>query len=115
MNAESATDVQGRWATAACERNCDCSVWDKDPAAYEAQGYPLGYCGFCDRCGVPGHTRHFPGPVPYTGSWCYRCYRIVKWTWPFRTLAGWLMLFVVLAITYAVGSPFFSAIARVLR
>jgi len=32
-------------------------------------------CGICERCGVPGHTRHFPGPVPVTGAWCDRCYR----------------------------------------
>jgi hypothetical protein len=34
-------------------------------------------CGECERCGAPGHTRHFPGPVPATGAWCDRCYRIV--------------------------------------
>lgn len=65
---------------AARERNCYCSLWDKDPAFCQAQGYAPGHCGVCDRCGVPGHTRHFPGPLPYTGSWCDRCYRIVKWT-----------------------------------
>ncbi len=36
-------------------------------------------CGTCERCGLPGHTRHFPGPVPVTGAWCDRCYRIVGW------------------------------------
>lgn len=34
-------------------------------------------CGTCDRCGQPGHIGHFPGPVPYTGTWCDRCYRVV--------------------------------------
>jgi hypothetical protein len=34
-------------------------------------------CGTCERCGAPGHARHFPGPVPYTGAWCDRCYRVV--------------------------------------
>ncbi len=34
-------------------------------------------CGTCERCGEPGHTRHYPGPVPSTGAWCDRCYRIV--------------------------------------
>jgi hypothetical protein len=37
-------------------------------------------CGTCERCGAPGHTRHFPGGVPYTGAWCDRCYRIVGLT-----------------------------------
>lgn len=36
----------------------------------EAEGIPRGYCGFCDVCGKPGHTRHFPGAVPATGTWC---------------------------------------------
>lgn len=34
-------------------------------------------CGTCERCGAPGHTRHFPGPSPSTGAWCDRCYRLV--------------------------------------
>ncbi len=45
-------------------RNCYCRPGDAS-------------CGTCERCGAPGHTRHFPGPVPSTGSWCDRCYRIV--------------------------------------
>ena len=36
------------------------------------------FCGTCERCGAPGHTRHFPGPVPVTGAWCDRCYRVVQ-------------------------------------
>lgn len=36
-------------------------------------------CGTCERCGAPGHTRHFPGPVPVTGAWCDRCYARVGW------------------------------------
>ena len=26
----------------------------------------------CHICGEPGESSHFPGPVPYTGSWCER-------------------------------------------
>lgn len=29
-----------------------------------------GFCGKCEVCNKSGHTRHYPGPVPYTGSWC---------------------------------------------
>ena len=51
------------------------------------------FCGTCERCGRPGHTRHFPGPLPYTGAWCDRCYRIVGWTHPSRILqVGYLAL-----------------------
>lgn len=64
------------------KRNCYCGLWEKDPATLERQGIPRGYCGLCQRCGKPGHTQHFPGPVPYTGAWCDRCVNIVRWTHP---------------------------------
>ena len=103
---------EGRWETAARERNCYCGIWDKDPAMYEGKGYPRGYCGVCDRCGIPGHTRHFPGPVPYTGSWCDRCYRILAWTWPFRSLGGWIYILAVVAIVVAIVRPLLLTILR---
>lgn len=40
-------------------------------------------CGTCERCGAPGHTRHSPGEMPYTGAWCDRCYRILGWQYFF--------------------------------
>ncbi|MFZ5867091.1 MAG: hypothetical protein ACOYXY_14500 [Thermodesulfobacteriota bacterium] len=30
---------------------------------------PEGYCGICDVCGKPGHTRAHPS-LPTTGAWC---------------------------------------------
>ncbi|MCP4645191.1 MAG: hypothetical protein GY851_32415 [bacterium] len=57
------------------KRHCYCDLWEKKPEVLEQQGVPRGYCGFCNVCGEPGHTRHFPGAVPYTGSWCDRHYR----------------------------------------
>ena len=42
------------------KRGCYCGVWDKDPKVYEDLGYERGYCGTCDRCGKPGHTRPYP-------------------------------------------------------
>ena len=114
INAASDLSAEGKWAITARDRNCYCGVWDKDPITYESQGYPLGYCGVCERCGVPGHTRHFPGPVPYTGAWCDRCYRVVKWTWPFRSVAGWFYIFAAIAIVVAVGSSLVIAIERTL-
>lgn len=57
------------------ERGCYCDGWEKDPAAMKARGLPPGHCGFCETCGKPGHTRHFPGSVPYTGTWCDYHYR----------------------------------------
>jgi hypothetical protein len=55
-------------------------------------------CGTCDRCGGAGHTRHFPGPVPVTGAWCDRCYRIVEWTHPSRLLT--LLAITLLALPF---------------
>jgi hypothetical protein len=93
-----AVQPEAEWQRAARERGCYCDVWNKDPAAYEKLGYAAGFCGICERCSAPGHTRHFPGPVPYTGSWCDRCYRILAWTWPFRSLTGWFFVLCALAI-----------------
>lgn len=58
-------------------------------------------CGTCDRCGAAGHTRHFPGPVPYTGAWCDRCYTIVGRT------------YLIKRIVYPLGIA--AAIALVIR
>jgi len=35
---------------------------------------------------------HYPGPVPCSGAWCDRCYRILAWTWPFRVPMYWLIV-----------------------
>jgi hypothetical protein len=114
MNAASDQGADYKWEIAARKRYCYCGLWDKDPAMYEKLGYPLGYCGICERCGVPGHTRHFPGPVPYTSAWCDKCYRVLKWTWPFRSIAGWIYLLTVVAIVFTVGRPVVAAIERAL-
>lgn len=49
------------------ERGCYCELWGRDPACLESRGVPRGYCGFSQTCRKPGHIRHFPGAVPYTG------------------------------------------------
>ena len=110
MSAQPQPGAEEKWEAAARERGCYCGVRDRNPAAYEKLGYPLGFCGICERCGVPGHTRHFPGPVPYTGAWCDRCYRILAWTWPFRTVMGWVYVLAVAAIAYAIGRPLVAAL-----
>jgi len=57
-------------------------------------------CGTCERCGGAGHTRHFPGPVPYTGAWCDRCYRIAEWTHPTRLLTHIIIPLLALTTLY---------------
>ncbi len=37
--------------------------------AEEMKEFPLGYCGLCEICGKPGHTRAHPR-LPATGAWC---------------------------------------------
>ncbi len=100
------------WEAFARKRNCYCSVWAKDPSIYQKQGLTPGFCGKCERCGVMGHSRHFPGPVPYTSAWCDRCYRIVGLTWLVRSPLGWIYLAALGAIVWVVGSFAFAIVRR---
>ena len=59
-------------------RECYCNLWDTNPDTLVSQGVPRGFCGICERCQAPGHTRHAPPPAPYTGAWCDSCFRKVS-------------------------------------
>ena len=72
------------------KRGCYCGIWQKNPSFYESRGVPRGYCGFCEKCGKPGHTRHFPGAVPYTGTWCDFHYRLTSIIHPMG-FPGWFI------------------------
>jgi hypothetical protein len=88
------------------ERGCYCGLWDKDPSYLVSRGVPPGYCGHCQRCGEPGHTRHFPGGVPYTGCWCDKHYRRLSWLHPLACpgMAIYVGLFLALiASTFIFG------------
>ena len=74
------------------ETNCYCGLWKTDPELLRRQGVPPGYCGLCQVCGEPGHTRHFPGAVPYTGSWCDRHYRRARNLHPLGAVGFFLWL-----------------------
>lgn len=74
-------------ASSARPRACYCGSLDRVFLA--EKNIPEGFCGICERCGKPGHTQHFPGPVPYTGAWCDRCVRIVALTWPLKNPLVW--------------------------
>jgi hypothetical protein len=82
-------------------RHCYCGLWRKDPSVLEAQGIPRGFCGLCDRCGEPGHTRHFPGALPYTGSWCDMHYRRLSLLHPAAQAGSFIWLGVAIAIVLA--------------
>jgi len=81
------------------KRQCYCA--SLDAGSRREQNLPDGYCGICERCGAPGHTQHFPGPLPYTGAWCDRCVRIVTLTWPLKNPLVWaaLVIGVIVAVT----------------
>lgn len=50
--------------------SCYCEERQSNPElAREMADIPDGYCGFCDLCGQPGHTRAHPDS-PTTGAWC---------------------------------------------
>lgn len=72
------------------KRGCYCELWDKNPAYFEERGVPRGYCGFCETCEKPGHIRHFPGGVPYTGCWCDFHYRRLSLVHPLGSLGSML-------------------------
>ncbi len=59
------------------KRGCYCGLWEKNPQVLRDQGIPEGFCGLCEKCGKPGHLRHFPGPVAYSGAWCDFHYRML--------------------------------------
>ena len=68
------------------ERGCYCGIWDTNPAFFESQGVPKGYCGFCRTCEQPGHVRHFPGAAPFTACWCDRHYRRISIVHPLGSI-----------------------------
>lgn len=81
----------------------DCYCGDLDEASLRRRGIPPGFCGTCQTCGAPGHTRHHPGAVPSTGAWCDRCYRRLALLHPMTRIGClvWL-LFVAIAATVVV-------------
>lgn len=83
------------------EPGCYCSLWDTHPEVLRSQGVPEGFCGMCDVCGRPGHTRHHPGAVPYTGAWCASHYRRLRWTHPATTRGAVLWLVGIALLVWA--------------
>ena len=77
------------------ERNCYCGIWEKDPEFYRSRGVPEGFCGLCDVCQAPGHTRHAPDG-PYTGTWCDKHYGSGR----FSPLLARFLAFVVIGVAF---------------
>jgi hypothetical protein len=85
------------------ERGCYCSLWIDSPSTLIEQGVPEGYCGLCEKCGEPGHLRHFPGAVPYTGSWCDKHYRRVAMLHPLGSRSLLMIIILLSVISYWVN------------
>jgi hypothetical protein len=83
-------------------RGCYCELWDKDPTYFETRGVPPGYCGFCQTCKKPGHTRHFPGAASYTGCWCDFHYRLLSFLHPLGSPGMILYLAIIAVILWIV-------------
>jgi hypothetical protein len=69
-------------------RGCYCGALDKE--FLDKNNIPEGYCGICERCGKPGHTRHYPGSVPYTGSWCDKCFKTEGYLYWAKLVLIWI-------------------------
>lgn len=95
-----ATKAEGTSSTQTPD-DCYCSLWTTDPAFCKEKGYKPGYCGVCEVCGEPGHTRHYPGPVPYTGTWCDTHYGKLRRFQPLQLLVPF---FVILCFLLVVGN-----------
>lgn len=78
-------------------------------------GIPEGYCGICQNCGAPGHTRHHPAPVAYTGEWCDACYRRLQRTWMFTTPVGWLILGIIAVMLVFTAPSLFSLLLNCMQ
>lgn len=78
-------------------RGCYCELRKATADTPRRKDVPEGFCGLCDRCGAPGHVRHFPGAVPYTGAWCDAHYRRLRLLHPlaFPGMVLWIALAVV--------------------
>jgi hypothetical protein len=49
---------------------CYCEDRKNNPKIAELmRDIPEGFCGVCDVCGSPGHTRAHPS-LPVSGAWC---------------------------------------------
>ncbi len=84
---------------ASSTRQCYCHATNTEDR--RARGIPDGFCGICERCGQPGHTQHFPGPVPYTGAWCDRCVKIVAYTWPLKNPVVWFGVIIAAVVIWS--------------
>jgi len=99
----------GKAAKKPTEGKCYCGLWKKDPSHLKKQGIPPGYCGLCRICGKPGHTRHFPGAVPFTGAWCDKHYHRVRILHPLGAVGFYLWTVIAVVVLTGLALYWFFA------
>jgi len=88
------------------DRSCYCDLWNTNPSVLEKQGVPRGFCGICEKCQKPGHMRHHPGAVPYTGAWCDYHYKILSLTHPLTPIGFLLSFFIFITLFFVLNQLF---------
>ena len=103
-NSAPSFNPSGDLVSNAKERGCYCGLWRTSPETLIEQGLPKGFCGLCEICKQPGHTRHFPGPVARTGSWCDRHHLLATLLHPmeFTGRKVWRVIGILMIIAYAI-------------
>lgn len=86
-------------------RNCYC--YSMSDESRQEQDIPEGYCGTCEECGAPGHTQHFPGPVPYTGAWCDSCVKKVALHYWLNILDWKKISIILITVAILTGSIYY--------
>src|SRR5207244_3904871 len=82
------------------KRGCRCGGSETSPGGQEAAGLPRGYCGLCVMCSKPGHSRHHPGAVRFTGAWCDFHYRVLAVIHPLAPVGTFLWLAVIASVIF---------------
>lgn len=77
-------------------------LWDTKPTHFRNSGVPEGYCGLCEVCERPGHSRHFPGASPATGTWCDKHYNRLRFLHPNGAIGCFLYLALIIGVIFAV-------------
>lgn len=76
---------------------CYCNERLSNPKLKESmKDLPEGFCGICDICGKPGHTKAHPS-LPTTGAWCDEHWNelITKKAFNLQNIIGVLILTII--------------------
>ncbi len=89
------------------------ALWEKDPKHFEAEGIPRGYCGICEVCGEPVHTRVLPRLPQRTGVCDAHYEQLNRPDAEASTHAHWVMLAVIVVVAITTIAILGSGVSRV--